>query len=563
MKRRLLSFVMLFVVTFCFVSGCKDDGNEQSVLVADGKEVIATINGVNYTADDVYGDLINSSSNAEYIYEQLEDLLIKTVVPVTESMRSRIVNEVERWKKDIKENATINGKSYKAELATALQEEGVNSEEELIEKKIFSLQEEIITNQYWNNSKNNYYEDYINNRYVYDISQILVSVGTNGNYDYFDVEPSSTVAKKIYDVINALISGESFYNVALRYSDDAESGDNGGDLGMVTLSDTSIPDEVKYALASYSIYEENAELNHPEYLDSVYKNGVEAIPQKYVDILGEVYNDDTKYLSSSSSTTLYARVYGRNVIFNNLFNTRTYRYLQSDGDKNVTLKSNVKMPLKDVVGYETQSAQNVIVNEQGNPILVVRSNSGIHFISIRKTAFVGTEELKKYYSTEIDLTDGYETYLERVISMAEDEDTAKSVTIEALEGLAKEYAIMKVSDNSSFAGNEEFIRYDMFNYYLNGTYNGVKFEIVNENVEKIISQFISAKKEYVQTKMNNAFSEKYELYANSAEYADTDLIKKQTPILSCLEKDTDGKYKCTYTYKDGFVVYNAATGGAE
>ena len=114
MKRRLLSFIMLFAVTFGFVSGCKSEvDDEQSVLVENGKEVVAKINGVSYTADQIYGDLLDYNSSAEYIYEQLEDLLIKTVVNVPRSTRSRIENEVEVWKKDIKENASMSGISYK------------------------------------------------------------------------------------------------------------------------------------------------------------------------------------------------------------------------------------------------------------------------------------------------------------------------------------------------------------------------------------------------------------------------------------------------------------------
>ena len=50
MNKKILSFIMLFAMTFCFISGCKDGESEQAVLVAEGKDVIATINGVNYTS---------------------------------------------------------------------------------------------------------------------------------------------------------------------------------------------------------------------------------------------------------------------------------------------------------------------------------------------------------------------------------------------------------------------------------------------------------------------------------------------------------------------------------
>lgn len=565
MKRRLLSFIMLFAVTFCFVSGCKDEENgEQSVLVENGKEVVAKIDDVSYTANQLFGDLVDYNGSAEFIYEQLEDLLIKTAVNVPDSTRSRIKNEVEVWKKDIKENASISGTSYKEALASALEKEGVSSEEELIDKKIFAWQEETLTNRYWNETKDTYYNNYFSNRHVYHVSQILVSIGTNGNYDYFDVQPSTTVAKKIYNVANALLSGEDFYNVALLYSDDSKTQNNGGDMGMVTLSDASIPDEVKYALASYSIYVENKELligNQPKYLDTTYGNGIEAIPQKYIDKLGEVYDDGEKYISTSSDTTLTSRVYGRNVIFNNLFNSRTFRFLQTDGTENAKSMSDIKMPLTKVAGFElADENKNVIVNDEGNPILVVRSDSGIHFISIKKSAFVGSEELQKYYSTEINETDGYKTYLESVI--AAKGESVKEETISSLESLAKDYATMKVSDNSNFAGNEDFIRYDMFKTYLNKTYNGVEFKITNTEIANIVDQYITAKKTYITTKMKNYFNENYELYANKAEYSDTELILKQIPILNCLEKDSDGKYACKYTYKNGFEVYSSTSGGA-
>lgn len=566
MKRKLMSFMMLFAVAFGFISGCKDEENgEQSVLVENGKEVVAKINGVSYTADQIFGDLIDYSSNAEYIYEQLEDLMIKSIVNVPDSTRSRIVNEVEVWKKDIKEDAQISGTSYKEALNAALQDEGVSSEEELIEKKIFAWQEETLTTKYWDLKKDEYYNNYFSNRYVYHISQILVSVGTNGNYDYFDVEPSSSVAKKLYNVADALLNGEDFYNVALLYSDDTNTQNNGGDMGMITLNDTSIPAEVKYALASYSIYLEGKELTNmgsqPSYLNNVYGNGVEAIPQEYIDKLGDIYDDGEKYISSSSDTTLYARVYGRNVIFNNLFNSRTFRFLQTDGESNAKSIEDVKMPLKDVAGFSVvNEEENILVNDEGHPILVVRSDSGIHFISIKKSAFVGEEELKKYYSTEINELDGINTYLESVIRV--NGESAKDETIAELEALAKDYAIMKVGDNSDFAGNENFIRYDMFNYYLNNPETSSKFKIENTEIKEIIYQYITSQQDYVATKMKNAFNEGYELYANKAEYSDSpELVLKQIPILSCLDKASDGKYACKYTYKNGFEVYAPDAGG--
>ena len=563
MKKKFISIIMLFAVTFCFVSGCKNDNNnEQTVLVADGKEVIATINKKNYTADDLYNKALTSNDTVEYIYEQLEDLLIKSVIKVTDSVRSRITNEVEKWKKDIKEDATMSGTSYKDALASALENEGVSSEEELIDKKIFAYQEETITNQYWSDYQDKYFEDYLSNTYVYHVSQILVSVGTNGNTDYFNVEPNTNVFKKIYNIINDLSNGKPFYQVALDYSDDSSTASNGGDLGMITLNDSSISNEVKYALASYSKYVENKNVRDvPTYLDTVYGDGIETISFEYVAKLMEEAKDNkklyedttTEYIKELPSTFDNSRVYARNIIFNNLFNSRTFRLLEVPQGENSQEVDYARKPLVDNVGFGDASTANILFNnesDQKHPILVVRSDAGIHFISIKKSAFVGLEELKKYYSTEVDEDDSYKTYVEKAVDSA-----SRQARIEEIEKLAREYAIRATGDNGSFTGNKDFIRYDMFMSYLGGKYQGVKFDIVS-GVKELVISYIESQKQYVETKINNYFSENYLKYANNAKHADNPLILKEIPILKCLDDK-----QCTYSYTNGFAAYVA--GGAQ
>lgn len=560
MKKKFVSIIMLFAVTFCFVTGCKkdNDNKEQEILKdKNGKEIIATINGNNYTANDVYDEMLTNSASVEYMYEKLEDLLISTIVPVTSTMRNTVTNEVEVWKKEIKENASISGISYKDALKAGLKEEGVSSEKELIEKKIFAWQEEILTSKYWRDNEDNYLRKYFENRYVYHISQIVVNVSSNENYDYFNVEPDKNVFKKLYDVVNSLATGIPFYQVAVEYSDDA-SYSNGGDLGMVTLNDTSLVEEVKFALASYSKYVEGMNIeNVPEYLDVVYKDGIEAIPQSYVDKLMEkdaygdyFYEDETtKYINSLPSSFDNSRVYGRNVIFNNLFNSRTFRVIESETSSKAESVDYVRMPKEDVVGFDVKGTRNVLVNDEGNPILVVKSSKGIHFISIKKSPSVGVEELLKYYSTEIDEADEITTYVEKSI-----DPSVQEQRISEIKALAKEYAILAVGDNSTFVGNEDFIRYDMFLDYLGESNQGVKFEL-SDTIEEMIIGYIENQKTRVENQINNEFLEKYEIYANKAEHADNPLIVKEIPILKCLKEKA-----CTYTYSEGFKVY---TGGGQ
>lgn len=557
MSKKIMSILMLFAVTFCFASGCnKEENTEQEVLVTEEGEIIATINGVNYTANDIYDEMLTTSTSVEYMYEKLEDLLISTIIPVTNTMRSTVVNEVEVWKKEIEEDASANKISYKEALKSALQEEGVETEEELIEKKLFEWQEKIITTEYKKNSKDKYLSGYFSDRSVYHISQIVINTGTNDYYDYFNVEPEEGFFKEIYEVVDALSSGIPFYQVAVEYSDDS-SYSNGGDLGMVTLNDSNLPVEVRYALASYSKYIEGMEIDVPDYLNNVYGEGIEVIPQKYIDKLmeedsyGEYFyeNDSTKHINSLPSSFDNSRVYGRNIIFNNLLNSRTFRLIETETSEKAMEIDYARMPKDDVAGFSTKQTKKVLVNDEGNPILVVRSDTGIHFISIKKSPSVGLEELLKYYSTVIDETDDYTTYVEKSI-----DPTVQETRIAQIDALANEYAILAVKNNSNFNGNEDFIRYDMFMEYLGKSNQGVSFNITNEKVKSLVINFINGKKESVKNEIENNFAEGYETYANNAEHADNPLIVKEIPILKCLDNKS-----CTYTYADGFKVY----GGGE
>ena len=230
MRKKVVSFIMLFAMTLGFVGGCNDEQNEDSILVAEGKEVIAKINGVYYTADDVYGSLITSNSNASFLYEQLERKLIETVIQISDGAKSRIENEILAWKKNIETNSALKGTKYEDDLKTALEDEfGVSSEEELLEKKIFELKESTLLNQYKEEMNDTYYNSYLATRNIYHVSQILISVNENREYDYFNIEINKDQAKKLYDVVSQLQKGESFYNVALQYSDDSSSKNNGGD----------------------------------------------------------------------------------------------------------------------------------------------------------------------------------------------------------------------------------------------------------------------------------------------------------------------------------------------
>ena len=96
----------------------------------------------------------------------------------------------------------------------------------------------------------------------------------------------------------------------------------------------------------------------------------------------------------------------------------------------------------------------------------------------------------------------------------------------------------------------------MFLKYLGQKYNGVTFEIVDNEIKTLIVNYINSQKQYVQSKINRVFNEGYERLANSEEaYGNSVNVLKNIPILKCL--DNKG---CTFTHEEGFKAYTAGGG---
>jgi len=217
------------------------------------------------------------------------------------------------------------------------------------------------------------------------------------------------------------------------------------------------------------------------------------------------------------------------------------------------------MPLADSVGFDAKSAQNIVVNSDGNPILVVRSDKGIHFISINKSAFAGEEELIKYYSKEVNYTDDYRTYLEKAVNNSDQE-----TRLAELESFSKNYVNMIITGNSNYASNNvDFVRFDMFKNYLNGTYGEIDFEIKDEKIKEVILRYIDRTMQYRKDRIEKVFNEGFEYHSNKVQSTDSSIFQKGIPLLNCLNKDSNGKYMCTYSYKEGFKSYTSVTAGGE
>ena len=94
------------------------------------------------TADDVYADLLDSTAGSKALFEAVYKKVIQE--SISEEKNKEIEKEVDEemvtWLQDAKDQAADNGVSQNDMVDALLEEEGVDSEEELTEKKIYEKQ---------------------------------------------------------------------------------------------------------------------------------------------------------------------------------------------------------------------------------------------------------------------------------------------------------------------------------------------------------------------------------------------------------------------------------------
>jgi len=572
-KRKLLPLSMLLLCGLCFTTACSTPSTTTNV--------IATVNGTKITTDTLYNNTLYNEQTAAYIYEILEKALIQSATPssATASMTNRVENEVEKWRKAIEENSKLNQTDYEEDLKTALEAEGVSSVEEYKEVKIYNLQKEYAKTKFLEAKGNDYHNAFIDNNYLYHIGDINLSISnTSTNTDLYNVTISSTEAKNIYDAFTELVGGEKYYNIASKYS----SGDNassGGDLGIVTLNDTDITNELRYALVGYSSLIDNKyeEFSLPtnvysKVLSDIYSAGIQTIPYSYIKGMNDVYSStdtsETKFYESSNSfyysgggnsVSSSSKVYYRNIVFNSLLNTKIPKFITVTQED---VEAGAKAVLMDVLtpnvkthGYSlTTSKQYVLVNEEGNPYVVYKDSNGLHILTIHKTPF--DENIHDYYSSEISDTDGKISYAEYGSNVEERLNEVKS--------LSEKY-ITKSYGSSS--GDQTLLSFEMFKYYLEQP-NG-NFKITDENVKKMINQYMESKVEYSNEKLASNYEGYYDTYSNLIWFAygnpeekngdKVTAITKEVPLLSCLSKGEDGNYMCVYKYGEGFIKHDGGS----
>ena len=125
MKKKLLLLSMVSGLTLVGCNGISPlDGENGQVIVKLG-------DGTEYTADDLFNNYSNTSAGASQYFEAVYDVLVRAVQPITDSIQDTVDQKLDDFVDSARSAASTNGTSYRTELSNALEEQGVESLDEL------------------------------------------------------------------------------------------------------------------------------------------------------------------------------------------------------------------------------------------------------------------------------------------------------------------------------------------------------------------------------------------------------------------------------------------------
>lgn len=206
--------------------------NGHKVKLSDGKEIIASIDGKDFVADDLFDEL-----KEQYGSNNLLNMVDKYII-------SKEVKDDSDAKTKAKENLESIRSQYESsgyEWETVLTQYGYSNEDELLNELTTSIQKENVAKQYLKDNLtdaeiNEYYENQVYGTYT--VKHILIKPTTTDSMTDEEKSAAEDAAKaKAQEVIDKLNNGEDFTSLVKEYSEDTGSVDNEGLVENFTKGD--------------------------------------------------------------------------------------------------------------------------------------------------------------------------------------------------------------------------------------------------------------------------------------------------------------------------------------
>ena len=491
MKKKLsLGLVTSFVAALA-LAGCSDvKAKDNSILTFTGYD------GTQYeiATDIMYDQYRKDNSVISTFYDKVLEVLIRdrfesgaaieNASKDYQQIKAEAEVDVQAAKAKATENAKSNKTKYETEWDAILSSEGVEDEDELLQKYIYTKEKAVLEDALYatltQKTDDKLKKEWIEGAHPYHIRHILAKV-ESGASDYTRGTISSDQAIRLSNIGLALgKSTDTFGGIAYRLSEDEGSGKLYGDVGTTTVKAGSsgtftMVTEFQLAIYIYDALYAGKDATSQTYKDIIPEsvpstattpanafNSITKVPYEVFELLasednggyGDVTKNNNKLVGQGEEV-----VYPRNILWNKYLNHHEpfvitnesvvdvyagQKYaIEGDGTEvkfdaasitNMLTKAHdnsedldhskgwdemdigatnpgfaVAEKQEGATGFVAANslgidalstklgATKILVDEKNNPIFGVRSEYGIHFIIIEKSAFESTDTLAKWY----------------------------------------------------------------------------------------------------------------------------------------------------------------------
>ena len=594
MKKSKLSITLVtgFIAAMA-LSACSD--------VTSHKEAVVTFTPygssekINLLTSDVYKAYSNTTSGVSKFYDKILEVLIRYEFKEKNFSEGELnYQEIEKWAKNqvqeqkdkAKENAKSNNTSYDKEWDAILESNNVDDAKGLQEKFIYEKEKEVMTNWYADNDKNSadLKEEFLGIKadgkavtsdvkaaMPYHIRHILVKVDEAGdaNEKFYKGTVTEAQAKLLANTVSELAKGQyNFSQVASMYSEDG-SASSGGDVGIMTNAATSgslgMVNEFQLGLYAYdNLYDATnvadtepakvikAGLGITAEVEAALPNGVVEVPYEAFVNMGkyaEVTTDKEGNKLADGSTALYPR----NIVWNKYFNLHNVFVIKNATKADYSALTNAKDEFANLASdtaYDASlprfNANKYLTDENGNVIIGVRSQYGIHFMVIEESMY-DYANLGTYYDTKLPTDKDYKADVKSYVNYIESA---------SLDDYKKRADDIK-SKITSFDSTYDYRLYT----YLKSDVGTIEFKGAADGLGKKIDAYITAQKENNSYKQEDGLRQVWRTYTELLDVQQYNRSAEYTTI-----NPTNGEDSPTLTRlvpekiaDDFFKLYNNAS----
>lgn len=224
MKNKLFATIGAICV-LTLLSGC---GNTS---LKDGEEVVASIDGKKYTAEELYEKMV-SQAGSTVLINMIDEYILNKEYETDEDAETYAESSIESYRSSYE--------SYGQDFNEVLENAGYKNEDAFKEELILEYKKKLVAESYVKEEiTDDEIESYYNDSIYGDIEakHILISPETDDDMTDEEKEAAEKKAKEEAEkLIKKLDKGEDFEKLAKKYSDDEGTKENGGAL-TVTYGD--------------------------------------------------------------------------------------------------------------------------------------------------------------------------------------------------------------------------------------------------------------------------------------------------------------------------------------